>query len=54
MFALVGLLPEGLSFPFNFGFVPSTLGKDGDPLDARNLMDEPAHVGCRWTFASSE
>jgi inorganic pyrophosphatase len=46
MFALGGLLPEGLTFPFDFGFLPSTLGADGDPLDVIVLMDEPAHVGC--------
>lgn len=45
-FRLGGLLPEGLSFPFDFGFVPSTKAEDGDPLDVMVLMDEPAHVGC--------
>src|SRR5437868_11000095 len=48
-FSLGGLLPEGLSFPFDFGFVPSTLAEDGDPLDIMILMDEPAHVGCVLT-----
>src|SRR5205823_14149078 len=46
LFKLGGLLPEGLLFPFDFGFVPSTLGDDGDPLDVLVLMDAPAHVGC--------
>src|SRR5271168_3428431 len=46
LFKLGGLLPEGMMFPFDFGFVPSTLGEDGDPLDVMVLMDEPAHVGC--------
>ena len=46
LFTLGGLLPEGLAFPFDFGFIPSTLGEDGDPLDVMVLMDEPAHVGC--------
>jgi inorganic pyrophosphatase len=45
-FTLGGLLAEGLSFPFDFGFVPSTLAEDGDPVDVMILMDEPAHVGC--------
>lgn len=46
LFELGGLLPEGMMFPFDFGFLPSTLGDDGDPLDVMVLMDEPAHVGC--------
>ena len=46
LFRLGGLLPEGMEFPFDFGFIPSTLGDDGDPLDVIVLMDEPAHVGC--------
>jgi inorganic pyrophosphatase len=46
LFKLGGLLPEGMAFPFDFGFVPSTLGDDGDPLDVMVLMDAPAHVGC--------
>ena len=45
-FTLGGLLAEGLSFPFDFGFVPSTVAEDGDPIDVMVLMDEPAHVGC--------
>jgi inorganic pyrophosphatase len=46
LFTLATLLPEGLAFPYDFGFIPSTLGEDGDPLDVLVLMDEPAHVGC--------
>jgi inorganic pyrophosphatase len=39
-------LPYGFSFPFEFGFVPSTLGGDGDPLDVLVLSDEPTFPGC--------
>ena len=46
LFMLGGLLPEGMMFPFDFGFSPSTLGGDGDPLDILVIMDAPAHVGC--------
>lgn len=44
-FRLSKLLPLGATFPYNFGFVPSTRGEDGDPLDILVLMDEPAAVG---------
>jgi inorganic pyrophosphatase len=46
MFTLKGILPVGSSFPFDFGFLPSTLASDGDPLDIMLLMDEPAFPGC--------
>jgi inorganic pyrophosphatase len=46
LFLLGGLLPDGMVFPFDFGFIPSTLDEDGDPVDIMVLMDEPAHVGC--------
>ncbi len=46
LFKLGGVLPAGASFPFDFGFVPSTVGGDGDPLDVLVLMDAPAFPGC--------
>ncbi|MDX6692454.1 MAG: inorganic pyrophosphatase [Blastocatellia bacterium] len=46
LFKLGGMLPAGAVFPFDFGFVPATLGGDGDPLDVLLLMDEPAFAGC--------
>ncbi len=39
-------MPVGAFFPFDFGYVPQTLGGDGDPIDVLVLMDEPAFVGC--------
>ncbi|HYP53386.1 MAG TPA: inorganic diphosphatase [Pyrinomonadaceae bacterium] len=46
LFKLGGVLPAGAFFPFDFGFVPSTVGGDGDPVDVLLLMDEPAFPGC--------
>jgi inorganic pyrophosphatase len=40
------VLPAGAIFPFDFGFIPATLGEDGDPLDVLVLMDEPVFAGC--------
>ena len=46
MFELKKVLPAGMAFPYNFGFLPSTKGGDGDPLDVLVQMDEPAFPGC--------
>lgn len=46
LFKLGGVLPAGAVFPYDFGFIPSTLGEDGDPLDVLVLMDETAFTGC--------
>ena len=46
IFQLKKVLPAGMAFPFDFGFIPSTLADDGDPVDVLVLMDEPAFPGC--------
>jgi inorganic pyrophosphatase len=46
IFALKKVLPAGMSFPYDFGFLPQTLAADGDPIDVLLLMDEPAFPGC--------
>jgi inorganic pyrophosphatase len=46
IFALKKVLPSGMTFPYDFGFIPSTLADDGDPVDVLVLMDEPAFPGC--------
>jgi len=46
MFMFDKALPLGQTFPFDFGFLPSTKGDDGDPLDVLILTDEPTFVGC--------
>ena len=46
IFELKKVLPSGMTFPYDFGFVPSTRADDGDPIDVLVLMDEPAFPGC--------
>ena len=46
IFRIATTLPAGMSFPFDFGFIPQTLAQDGDPLDVLILMDGPAPAGC--------
>ena len=46
IFTLKNVLPAGMSFPYDFGFVPQTEADDGDPLDVLILMEEPAFPGC--------
>ena len=46
IFSLKKVLPAGMTFPYDFGFVPSTKAEDGDPTDVLVLMDEPAFPGC--------
>ena len=45
-FRLSHVLPIGMTFPFDFGFLPDTAGGDGDPLDVLILMDAPCPTGC--------
>lgn len=46
IFSLKKVLPSGMAFPYDFGFLPRTLADDGDPIDVLVLMDEPAFPGC--------
>jgi inorganic pyrophosphatase len=44
-FILKKTLPEGMTFPLDFGFIPSTLADDGDPVDVLVILDFPAEMG---------
>lgn len=44
-FRIGKFLPLGMVFPFDFAFVPSTLGGDGDPLDLLVLPEAALPVG---------
>jgi inorganic pyrophosphatase len=39
-------LAEGLAWPYDYGFIPQTLGDDDDPLDILVLNDAPTFSGC--------
>lgn len=45
-FVVSYVLPSGSVFPRDFGFIPSTLGSDGDPIDILVLLDAPTFTGC--------
>lgn len=34
-----------MNYPFNYGFIPGTVGGDGDPLDVLVLSKKPVSVG---------
>jgi len=46
LWRLSKVLPLGAAFPFDFGFIPSTRGEDGDPIDVLVLLDDPTFPGC--------
>jgi inorganic pyrophosphatase len=40
------VMPLGLVFPFDFGFIPGTVGGDGDPLDVVVISEVSVFAGC--------
>ena len=45
IFALSKELVTGLSYPYDWGFIPSTKAEDGDPLDVLILHDAQTYPG---------
>jgi len=46
VFRLDRNLYSPVHFPGDYGFLPSTLSHDGDPLDVLILVDSPSFTGC--------
>ena len=46
LFRLDRNLHSPVHYPGDYGFVPSTLSEDGDPLDVLVLVDAPSFSGC--------
>lgn len=46
MFKLGKILPTGMVFPYDFGFIPETKGEDGDPLDIIIISEFGSFAGC--------
>src|SRR5436305_1606101 len=46
LFELSKIMPAGMEFPYDFGFIPGTKADDGDPLDVLVLLDVCVPVGC--------
>jgi inorganic pyrophosphatase len=40
------MMPQGMVFPFDFGFIEGTIGDDGDPLDAIVISEIKSFPGC--------
>jgi inorganic pyrophosphatase len=46
IYRLDRVLHSAVHYPGDYGFLPRTLGEDGDPLDVLVLMTIPVFTGC--------
>lgn len=45
-FKLSKVMPAGMVFPFDFGYIPGTTGEDGDPIDVLIISELQTFTGC--------
>ena len=45
-FKLKKILPSGMVFPYDFGFIPKTIGEDSDPIDVLVISEHKSFPGC--------
>jgi inorganic pyrophosphatase len=45
LFTVTRALPIGMTYPFDWGFIPGTQAEDGDPVDALALHDSATYPG---------
>ena len=45
-FVLDRMLFTAVRYPGDYGYIPGTLARDGDPLDALVILGEPTFPGC--------
>jgi inorganic pyrophosphatase len=46
LFRLRKVMPSGLVFPMDFGFIPTTKAGDGDPIDVLVAVEQGTYPGC--------
>ncbi|HMH32508.1 MAG TPA: inorganic diphosphatase [Puia sp.] len=46
LFRMHKIMPVGMAFPYDFGFIPATKAEDGDPMDIVVISEFQSFPGC--------
>ena len=46
LYKLDRVLHHSMFYPFDYGFIPQTIAKDGDPVDVAVMVTNPTFPGC--------